>query len=105
MTYIVIDCRGWRADVAARKEFLCPDKSLAKCSGIGEREEGRGKMRCDERSHMPEQTRLPKGQTNGPKNKTYILPVWRLQERLLLIKRKGIRKDGHAPSFLNSSLP
>ena len=55
MTYIVINCRGWRADVTVRKAFLCPDKSLAKCSGIGEREERKGNVRRDERSHMPGQ--------------------------------------------------
>ena len=55
MTYIIIDCRGWRADVSVRKAFLCPDKSLAKCNGIREREERKGNVRRDERSHMPKQ--------------------------------------------------
>ena len=39
MTYIVIDCRGWRADVAVHNALLCPVKSLAKSNGIGVREE------------------------------------------------------------------
>ena len=39
MTYIVIDCRGWRADVTVRNALLCPVKSLAKSNGIGVREE------------------------------------------------------------------